>query len=206
MYIDDKEFYQMIYSMRSALSDIYGMAEKMYESEDVDERKKLLDAIKGSVMEFPDLQSSEPKDDKIISDVTHLKMMNTRALIIDDNDISNYIMENILQYFGVETDVAVSGYEGIEMFGKNEYDMVFLDYIMPDINGIETARMLRKMENGRNQLIIGLTASTIPEFKEGLNSLGIELILFKPIKQEQIGFILAKELTDKAVFDFTTEI
>lgn len=205
MYINDRKFYQIVYSMRSTLSDIYGMAERLYKSDSERDKEIFLEKIKKSIIEFPEFQSSESENENFVGDISNLHMTDTRALVIDNNSMSNYIMESILEHFGVHADVALNSHDGIEMFKNNKYDIIFLDYIMPDMNGIDTAKKIRSMENGREQLIIGLTASVQPEFKEGLNSLGIELILFKPVKKEQVGFILSKELPHKAVFDFTSE-
>lgn len=205
MYIEDRKFYQVVYSMRSALSDIYDMAEKMYKSENGKDKEVFLETIKKSIIDFPEFQPTQQEQEIFTGDVYDFRMTDTRALVIDNNGMSNYIMENILEHFGVQADVALNSSDGIEMFKNNKYDIIFMDYVMPDLNGIETARKIRSMEDGREQLIIGLTKSIIPEFKEKLNSLSIELILFKPVKKEQIGFILSKELPHKVVFDFTSE-
>lgn len=205
MYIEDRKFYQVVYSMRSALSDIYGMAEQMYKSENGKDKEVFLEKIKKSIIDFPEFEPTEREEEIFTGDVYDFRMTDTRALVIDNNGMSNYIIENILEHFGVQADVALNSSDAIEMFKNNKYDIIFMDYVMPDLNGIETARKIRSMESGSEQLIIGLTESIIPEFKEKLNSLGIDLILFKPVKKEQIGYILSKELPHKAVFDFTSE-
>lgn len=205
MYKNERRFYQAVYSMRSTLNDIYGMAEKMYKSDSESDRGIFLEKIKESILNFQKIQQLESENEKFVSDMSDLRMTDTRVLVIDDNSISNYVMESILEDFGVHVDVALNGRDGIEKFENSRYDIIFMDYIMPDMNGIGTAKAIRGMENGKDQLIIGLTASIEPEFREGLNSLGIELMLLKPVKKEQIGFILSKELPHKAVFDFTTE-
>lgn len=205
MHIENDEVYRRGYAMRSALTDIYGIAEKICMSEDEDEKRALLDKIKQCVVQVSELEHSVVSN--ISSrDVNSFHMRDTRALVVDDNEISNFVVTNILDSYGVKADIALSGKEAIELFEDNEYDIVFMDYVMPDMDGIETTGRLREMKNGKDQLIIGITASTVPKFKEGLNKLGVELIIFKPIKQEQIGFILSKELSNKVVIDFTSEI
>ena len=195
MHIENDEVYRRGYAMRSALTDIYGIAEKICMSEDEDEKRALLDKIKQCVVQVSELEHSAVSN--ISSrDVNSFHMRDTRALVVT----------NILDSYGVKADIALSGKEAIELFEDNEYDIVFMDYVMPDMDGIETTGRLREMKNGKDQLIIGITASTVPKFKEGLNKLGVELIIFKPIKQEQIGFILSKELSNKVVIDFTSEI
>lgn len=68
----------------------------------------------------------------------------------------------------------------------------------PGIDSVETVRRIRQLgDRGKKQLIIGLTANTIDEFKNGLNKYNVELIIFKPIKHQQMALILQKELADK---------
>lgn len=205
MHIGNEEVYRRGYAMRSALADVYGIAEKICMSEDEEEKKILLDKIKQCVVQVSEFEESAVSQVSP-GDVNNFKMKDTRALVVDDNEISNFVVANILESYGVEVDIALSGKEAIKLFENNVYDIVFMDYIMPDMNGIDTTAGIRKMKNGKEQLIVGITASTVPKFKEGLNSLGVELIIFKPIKQEHIGFILSKELSDKVVIDFTSEI
>lgn len=126
-------------------------------------------------------------------------MKDTRALIVDDNEINDYIVREMLKQFHVEADVALSGEQAVELYSNNQYDLVFMDYQMPPgIDGCETVRRIRRMgERGKNQLIIGLTANTVEDFKAGLNEQNVELILFKPVKMDQIALILQKELANK---------
>lgn len=205
MYIDERKYYQIVYSMRSTLNDIYAVAEKMCKSDSESDKEIFLEKIKESVLNFPEIQSLESENEKFVGDISDLRMTDTRVLVIDNSGTSNYVMKSILGDFGVHVDVALNSHDGIEKFKNDKYDIIFMDYIMPDMNGIDTAKKIRSMNNGKDQLIIGLTESMVPEFREGLNSLGIELMLFKPVKKEQIGFILSKELPHKAVFDFTSE-
>ncbi len=128
-------------------------------------------------------------------------MRDTRVLIVDDNEINNYVVEQMLKRFNVEVDVATSGEEAINKFKDNEYDLILMDYLLPPgIDGIETVRRIRNLnERGKNQFIIGLTANTMEEFQKGLNENNVELILLKPIKFQQMAVILQKELPDKVI-------
>lgn len=64
---------------------------------------------------------------------------------------------------------------------------------------METVERIRKINDGKKRLIIGITASVVSEFKEGLNRNGTEIILFKPVKKQQMAFILYQELRHKCV-------
>ena len=128
-------------------------------------------------------------------------MKETKVLIVDDNEINNYVLEQMLKRFDIDVDIAKSGEEAIDKFMVNEYDLVFMDYLLPPgIDGIETVRRIRNLnERGKKQFIIGLTANTMEEFQKGLNENNVELILLKPIKFQQMAVILQKELPDKVI-------
>ena len=128
-------------------------------------------------------------------------MKDTKILIVDDNEINNYVLEQMLKRFDIDVDIAKSGEEAIDKFMVNEYDLILMDYLLPPgIDGIETVRRIRNLsERGKNQFIIGLTANTMEEFQKGLNENNVELILLKPIKFQQMAVILQKELPDKVV-------
>lgn len=144
-----------------------------------------------------DNESSIFKMSKGISDT--FVMRDTKVLIVDDNEINNYVVEQMLKKFNIEVDVALNGESAINQFEKKDYDLILMDYLMPPgIDSVETVRRIRQLgDRGKKQLIIGLTANTIDEFKNGLNKYNVELIIFKPIKHQQMALILQKELADK---------
>lgn len=126
-------------------------------------------------------------------------MKDTKILLVDDNEVNNYVIKQMLYEFNVQVDTALNGEEAIIMFKKKDYDMVLVDYLMPPgIDGIETIRRIRECgEKGKNQLIIGLKTDENEAFREGLNKYNVELILFKPVKYQQISVILQREFPDK---------
>lgn len=126
-------------------------------------------------------------------------MKDTKILLVDDNEVNNYVIKQMLSELNVQVDMALNGEEAVDMFKKNDYDMVLVDYLMPPgIDGIETIRRIRECgEKGKNQLIIGLKTDENEVFREGLNKHNVELILFKPVKYQQISVILQREFPHK---------
>lgn len=153
------------------------------------------------IQEYYDEQNKRIDYSSIKKFTDSFVMSDTRILIVDDNEINNYVVEQMLKRFKVEVDIALSGEEAIELFEQKDYDLILMDYLLPPvINGVETVKRIRESgKKGENQLIIGLTSNTIDEFKEGLNKYNVELILFKPIKYQQMAVILQKELADKVI-------
>lgn len=128
-------------------------------------------------------------------------MKETRVLVADDNEMNNHMVAQMLRNFNVEVDTVTSGEEAIKLFKRKEYDMILMDYLMPPgMDGVETIRQIRNLgTKGEQQLIIGLTANTVEEFKEGLNQYNVELILYKPLKYQQMAVIFQNELPQKIV-------
>ena len=106
----------------------------------------------------------------------------------------------MLKRFNIDIDIALTGDEAIRLYNENEYDIVFVDYVFPEgIDGAELVRKIRKTKNGSNQLIIGITSSDSSVFKDEHNKEIVEIILKKPVKYDQLAYILQKELKEKAL-------
>ena len=129
-----------------------------------------------------------------------LKFKNVRILLVDDNELNNYIMEQIFNRLGIQVDIAFSGEEAIALYNDNNYDIVFMDYLMPEMSGVQTAECIRKInEKGKKQLIIALSANLHTDIKDKFNKLGVELFIYKPIEVNQIYYILYRELYHKII-------
>lgn len=210
MLVNNEKIFKLTYDMRNNLNSLRGLIDKL-DKKDTEkvEKEQCIEAMRDFVKILLTktngitLYCSNDKDTidshTGIRPQTNFKMVNTKALIVDDNEINNYVVAQLLNQFDIEVDIALSGEEAIELFEKNDYDLILMDYLMPPgMNGIDTVARIREMgERGQKQLIIGLTANTVDEFKEGLNRYGVELIIFKPVKFQQIEVILQKELPDK---------
>uniref|UniRef100_UPI0006D2429B response regulator n=1 Tax=Clostridium sp. NkU-1 TaxID=1095009 RepID=UPI0006D2429B len=87
-----------------------------------------------------------------------------RVLIVDDMPVNLRITGELVRTIGIGADTCMSGFEAISLMKENHYDIVFLDYMMPGMDGIATARAIRAMRNedpfyGRLP-IIALTANS----------------------------------------------
>lgn len=132
--------------------------------------------------------------------INELKFKNARILLVDDYEVNNYIMKQLFNKFDITVDIAYSGNEAIKLYNKHDYDIIFMDYIMPEMNGLETVEHIRDIgEKGKNQLIIALSANVQDDTKDNFNKLGVELFIYKPVKLDQLCYILYKELQDKII-------
>lgn len=199
---------QMSYHIRTNLDSMRSLLNEMAIGEFTEEKKKgflevmnyYIDSIlnKMEQMDSADI----PNNAYIKKSIDNLHFDNVKVLLVDDNDINNYVTEQMLISYGVQVDIATSGGAAIELYKNNEYDIVFMDYLMPDMNGIETIKIIRELnDRGKSQLFVGLSSYVVEAFQAGLQKLDVELIITKPIKPEQLGFILLNELRDKVVIN-----
>ncbi|MFN8361163.1 MAG: PAS domain S-box protein [Candidatus Kapaibacterium sp.] len=123
----------------------------------------------------------------------------TNVLVVDDNTNNRTIVQTILASKNIACDQAVSGSEAINMLlGDKEYDVVLMDYQMPDMDGIDTIRKIRKkLKLSHEELPIVLLYSSVDD--EYINAscaeLDVRYRLVKPINMEQIFQTLSKVIT-----------
>jgi signal transduction histidine kinase/CheY-like chemotaxis protein/HPt (histidine-containing phosphotransfer) domain-containing protein len=121
---------------------------------------------------------------------------NTRVLIVDDNEINLQVAEGLISsLYGIECDMALSGKEALAFVEKNRYDLIFMDHMMPEMDGVQTTHRIRDMGGVRLTVpIIALTANAVVETKDLLIKEGMNDFLAKPINVEEMGAVLQKWL------------
>ena len=115
-----------------------------------------------------------------------------KILVVDDNTINLNVACGLLKLCKINPDTAVSGLEAIGLLHKNQYDIVFMDHMMPDMDGTEATRLIREM--GIKAPIIALTANAIAGVKEELLAAGMDDMLTKPIEKALLNKMLAQWL------------
>lgn len=112
-----------------------------------------------------------------------------KILIVDDNKINIKIAEKLLTHHDyIETDSALSGKEAIEKVKNTNYDLIFMDIMMPEMDGVETLHRLRAM-NFKNP-IITLTADALDGSREKYLSEGFDEYLSKPVSTSDMDAII----------------
>ena len=100
---------------------------------------------------------------------------------------------------GLRIDTAESGDKGIALSEENEYDIIFLDHMMPDKDGIETLRELREKGKNKNAVMICLTANAISGARKWYLSEGFDDYLAKPVSTEKLEDKLIKYLPGEKI-------
>ena len=120
-----------------------------------------------------------------------------RVLVIEDNSVNQEVARAMLQGFGCEVVVANNGREGIAAAGSARFDAIFMDCQMPEMDGFEATRALRRLEGtgagdaaARRLPIIALTANAMAGDRERCLAAGMDDYLPKPFKREQLFKVL----------------
>ncbi len=120
---------------------------------------------------------------------------NARILVVDDNDMNLKVARNLLKLFGIKPDLASSGVECIDLVKKNKYDLIFMDHMMPGMDGIVTLKHIRDEGLVSTETpVIVLTANAVIGAKEKYLEAGFDDYLSKPIELEELQAKLLKNL------------
>ena len=122
----------------------------------------------------------------------------SRVLIVDDVPINCVILSSLLASNGVTSDVASSGRECVELYKKNQYDLILLDHRMPEIDGVDTLVQLKEIfrKSGRE---IPVVCHTTEDARKNINlykAAGFVDVLIKPIEPKRLSEILMTYLPD----------
>ncbi|MDE6747621.1 MAG: PocR ligand-binding domain-containing protein [Lachnospiraceae bacterium] len=105
------------------------------------------------------------------------------VLIVDDNAVNLTVAKGLLEPLKMNTDTAASGMEALDKIGKHHYDIVFMDHMMPELDGVETTRIIRRLHPEYNDVpIIALTANAVEGTKERFCQEGMNDFIAKPIE------------------------
>lgn len=119
-----------------------------------------------------------------------------RVLVVDDNDMNLMVATKLLRGTKVQVDTASSGEECLEKTKGRFYHVIFMDHMMPDMDGVETLRRLRKQQEGLCQdvPVIALTANALSGAEEIYQNSGFQSYLAKPINGALLEATLLKYL------------
>ena len=107
-----------------------------------------------------------------------------KILVADDNRVNQKLAVHILENFGFSVDVAINGQEVLDKMKKSAFDIILMDVQMPEMDGLQAAAAIRRMEkrSGRHIPIIALTAHALKEDRERCLAAGMDDYISKPLK------------------------
>jgi len=117
-----------------------------------------------------------------------------KILLAEDNKINQKVAVKTLESFGHKVDVVENGYEAIDKYRDNDYDLIMMDLEMPEMDGLEATRAIRKMEqdfflkglNRKKVKIVALTAHSTTDDKTRCQVAGMDDYISKPFRQAEM--------------------
>ncbi|MCI8902449.1 MAG: response regulator, partial [Lachnospiraceae bacterium] len=121
-----------------------------------------------------------------------------KILVVDDNAANRKVFRHLLKETLVQVTDVESGMECLELVQKNRYDLIFLDHMMPDMDGVETLHRIKELPGCpcRDTPIIVLTANAVSGAKENYLSEGFDDFLSKPIVPDKLENMIISRLPE----------
>ena len=128
-----------------------------------------------------------------------------KILMVDDNELNRKVFIGLLKSIKIQVDEAGNGKTCLEKVKNNQYDIIFMDHMMPELDGIETFRILKEMDEfcAKNIPVVILTANALVGAKEKYLKEGFAGFLTKPIDCEKLENMI-RDLLDESLIQETT--
>ena len=119
-----------------------------------------------------------------------------KVLVVDDNKMNLKVVEVLLKQSKIQLDFATGGNECFAMTKEKKYDLILMDHMMPEPDGIQTLHMIREDKDNKNlnTAVIVLTANAIEGMREQYLAEGFDNFLSKPINVDEMKEMLAEYL------------
>lgn len=159
----------------------------------------------GSEFFFTILQKTVSTDldeqEVVQSDDMNFTAPEARILIVDDNEMNRKVAVGLLKPFQMQIDVAENGKRALAMIEEKRYDLIFMDHMMPVMDGIEATKQIRekKEEYYQKVPVVALTANAMTEAQKLFQEAGMNDFLAKPIDLRQFCMIIRKWLPGELI-------
>lgn len=157
----------------------------------VDILQKIADARPLSEVPEQEVKKEEPLEPFTVSGY--------KVLVVDDNLINRKVARSFLQTYGLEITEAESGMEAIDLVHRTQFDIIFMDHMMPLMDGIEAVQKIRNDcgENGTLPVIIALTANAMEGVRETFLASGFQDFITKPLDRKAMHKVLLKWIPEE---------
>jgi CheY-like chemotaxis protein/HPt (histidine-containing phosphotransfer) domain-containing protein len=140
------------------------------------------------------------KHEAKLEDVQNIYAPQASVLVVDDNEFNLKVAVGLLELYKISAKTASSGKEAIDMVRQSEFDMVFMDHMMPEMDGVETTGEIRKLGGKYKQLaVVALTANAVKGAREMFLENGFNDMVTKPIDVRELNSALEKWLPPEKI-------
>jgi CheY-like chemotaxis protein len=123
------------------------------------------------------------------------------ALVVDDNDVNLLVAVALMEQYGLKPETADSGRAAIEKCSVKKYDIVFMDHMMPEMDGIEAAQRIKKeCKPNRRTPIVALTANAVTGMKQVFKDSGMTDFISKPIEIKELTRVLRQQMPKSKIY------
>ncbi|QSE96937.1 response regulator [Fulvivirga lutea] len=171
--------------------------------------KKLVELMGGDI----EVENNNPKGSKFwftfdsieisasadVSELNEEVSLSTQSnvLVVDDNSVNLQIASEILRKSGCRVTSINNGKKAVKSASKEKFDLIFMDIQMPDLDGVETSKRIRKIDLNKNTPIIAMTAYSMAGDREKYLSSGMDDYISKPILPESLVYTVKKWTDDE---------
>ena len=158
-----------------------------------------------SIVQKPAISQEEDADDAQVN--MNFTAEGAKILVVDDDLINRKVAQGLLKPFRMQIDLAEDGKKALEMIRQKEYHIVFMDHMMPVMDGVEATKILREMDDKKYEKlpVVALTANAMKEAEEIFYGAGISDVLTKPIEMERMCRVLRKWLPATLIREETAD-
>ncbi len=145
-------------------------------------------------LELPDHEASV----NTVATLAASRALGGNVLVVEDNEVNGLLIVEMLELVGCKTQIAQNGKDGLELLLQQRFDLVVMDWHMPEMDGIATTRAWREFEANRRNVarlpIVALTASVLPGDRDACLDAGMDDFLAKPFTYDELIDVVARWL------------
>jgi len=146
-----------------------------------------------------DAEYSIASDSDGICQTEPLHLPQARALVVDDSDLLRNLLSEILDSFGILADTATDGIEAVSKVKMNCYDIIFMDWNMPNMDGVSATKIIRQHFTHKRTPIIGVTANSSAAHRKVCLAAGMNELIAKPYLIADIKAAIGRWLSPRGV-------
>ena len=156
------------------------------------------------IMPFIPVDNEHSTNKQKLENIEEFAAPDAKVLVVDDMEINLTVAQLMLEVFEIIPDLAGGGKDAIELAKNKEYDLIFMDYMMPEMDGVEVTKHIRELGGWNENIpIIALSANAVKDTEQIFLSNRMDDILPKPIELTALNLCLRKWLSPQIIKEDT---